>query len=479
MQKEKKTEYSRLKKITETGNTEGLMNVYDIVNKEGLVSLTEADLSRITGTIESTLRNSFKGVVAQDILIIEGEKPEIKVKGKWSVLEQCEEWDLDSFNYFLFNMSKLSTKNRDGNYKFGKMETVREDGKELSKLTFIGPPVDIRSKLNKGTYGSKLLDTQFFKDLMKEEGMSYDYSLNMVSNILRCHVFSAYGGGMNKEKVGMSIRVVPQQIPRLRDLNLPKKLEDITKHAGGLFLVSGHTGDGKSTTVASIINKFNLDPYGRRVITIIEDPVEYIHKSVNAKIIQRRLGENVPSYARATSDALRESTDIVVLGELRTKDEIINALRLAEVGKMVIATIHGNSVAHTVDRFIGEFTTEEQHYRGRLLENLLGILHQNLVVYEGEQFPISSLLLLENEESKSVFRTKGFTRETITEVIESGENLWAVSREEWFKELEADAQELQQQLDQGNITGNGKEEVAMKKLKLLKGDARKVLSISK
>src|SRR5699024_11714640 len=108
----------------------------------------------------------------------------------------------------------------------------------------------------------------------------------------------------------------------------------------------------------------------RRVITVIEDPIEFVHKSQNARIIQRRVGDNVPSYERATNDSLRESSDVVVLGELRSGEEMSNALRLAEVGKFVIATIHANSVPHTVDRLVGEFLNEQEHYRTRLLENL-------------------------------------------------------------------------------------------------------------
>lgn len=470
-------EYSRLKRTKGAEKDTGLLGEYEIIIKEGLQYLEDNEYSRITEIIQSTLKASFRGdMVAQDILILEGEKPEIKVKGRWMVLEQCKEWDLSCFNYFLFNMSKLSTKTRNGVYRLGSERIVRNEGKETTNLKYTGEPVDIRAKNNMGRYGSRVLDKKFFNELMGEEGGSYDYSLNMGDNILRCHVFSAYGGSRG-EKVGLSIRVVPQRIPRLNELNLPKKLEDITNYNSGLFLVSGRTGDGKSTTVASIINKFNRDQYGRRVITIIEDPIEFIHKSVNAKIIQRRLVGNVPSYARATSDALRESTDIVVLGELRGRDEIINALRLAEVGKLVIATIHANSVADTVDRFVGEFASEKEHYRDRLMENLLGILHQNLVVYGGEQFPLSSLLMLEDEDARSVLREKNYTRQAIQGEVNSGKQSWAVSRKVWFEEVYDEAKKLQRKIDRGEVKEEDLTKEELRKLVILKGDAKKALSI--
>lgn len=470
-------EYSRLKKVNAQGSDDRLVSTYDIVMKKGIEYIEDDKYKRITTIIQSTLKASFKeGVVAQDILILEGEKPEIKVKGRWMVLEQTEEWDIDCFNYFLFNMSKLSTTKRNGIYKLGSEQIVRNEGKETSNLKYTGEPVNIRSREYNARYGSRVLDTEFFRDLMDQEGGSYDYSLNMGDNILRCHVYSAYGG-IRGEKVGISIRVVPQRIPRLHELNLPNKLEDITNHSSGLFLVSGRTGDGKSTTVASIVNKFNRDQYGRRVITIIEDPVEFIHKSVNAKIIQRRLGGNVPSYARATSDALRESTDIVVLGELRGKDEIINALRLAETGKLVIATIHANSVADTVDRFVGEFENEKEHYRSRLMENLLGILHQNLMIYEGEQFPLSSLLMLEDDDSRATLRGDNFSRASITKLLEEGNEPWAVSKLDWFNEIKGEAETLRDKIDGGEITRDMVSADAVKKLTILKGDAKKALAI--
>src|SRR5699024_2224341 len=338
----------------------------------------------------------------------------------WQILESCDKWEQDHFNYFLFNMSNISTKNRDGKYYIGEEIVDKKQGNLLgkSKVEYAEGKIDIRSERFKQSYkGDRVLDTQFFTELMRVRGGSYDYSLSMGDKILRCHVYSVYGSGGKEEAAGLAIRVVPKRIPKIHELNLPKKMEDIKSSKGGLFLVSGRTGDGKSTTVASIVNKFNRDNDLRRVITVIEDPIEFVHKSQNARIIQRRVGDNVPSYERATNDSLRESSDVVVLGELRSGEEMSNALRLAEVGKFVIATIHANSVPHTVDRFVGEFLNEQEQYRTRLLENLFGILHQNLIVYEGEQYPMSSLLYIDDEEYRKELRKGKFTRETITSLM--------------------------------------------------------------
>lgn len=471
-------EYTRLSLVQKTGNKMGLKEEYDIIKKDGIRQIDESEKESILTVIRSTFQEAFQGdLEAQDIQLVEGEKPEIKVKGRWLKLEQCEAWQIDHFNYFLFNMSSLSVADRNGFYYVGK-EMIHQDttmGPTRTEFKYLNDKVNIRSPEVIEQTNRIYLDYLFYETLMRERGGSYDYSLNMGTRILRCHVFSVFGEGVRNEKVGFTIRVVPQEIPRLDELNLPDKLQNVTNHMGGLFLVSGRTGDGKSTTVASIINKFNRDQHSRKVITIIEDPIEYVHEPLHAKIIQRRLGDNVPSYARAMSDSLRESTDIVVLGELRERDEIINALRLAEVGKLVIATIHANSVADTVDRFIGEFTSDQKQYRSRLLENLLGILHQNLIVYEGEQYPLSSLLLLEDEESKSVLRKNGFTRAAISELMASDTVDWAVSQSKWFEEQLQMAEDVQKDIEEGHVTEEELEPFEKKLKHLMKPRSREVL----
>lgn len=470
--------YSRVRKvnvteekkqaITRANPNRRLVNAYEVLKVGGVEFLTQQKEKQIIVDIRDTLKGAFqKGFEAQDIMLIEGEKPEIRVKGSWMTLEQCNPWELDHFNYFLFNQSRLSTKERNGKYYVGEEYIFEESGQlgKFSQFKYKNEPIDIRSP--KYAKRIPILDTQFFHHLMQEQGNSYDYSLTLNDNILRCHVYSAYGVGTRQERVAFSIRIVPQEIPKLDTLNLPKRIEDITKHSKGLFLVSGGIGDGKSTTVASIINRFNQSQDKRRVITVVEDPIEYIHNPVNAKIIQRRLGDNVQSYERATTDSLRESSDIVVLGELQSAEEMSNALRLAEVGKLVIATIHANSVAHTVERFVWEFKGDQSQYRNRLLENLLGILHQNLVAYEGEQFPLSSMLLLENEEARKPLREKKFSREAISSIIndDNGKG-WAISQRDWFDEQEQEAYDLMDKIANGEVSENFLAPY-QKKLKLL------------
>lgn len=474
----KKGTHSRLWKLRDAERERQGQDTYEVIRKDGIRFLKEEVKRGIKRTIGETLRESFKeNYEAQDILLFEGEKPEIKVKGIWQVLEQCSVWEQEHFNYFLFNMANMSTKDRDGVYHIGKEYVTRTGGRRgTSKIDYLENKVDIRSRKFIEEYnGDNLLDTKFFHDLMQERGGSYDFSLSYGNYILRCHIYSVFGSGDREVIAGLAIRAVPKRIPKLKELNLPDKLEDITEGKGGLFLVSGRTGDGKSTTVASLVNKYNKYQSKRHVITIIEDPIEFVHKSQNARIIQRRVGENVPSYARATNDSLRESSDVVVLGELRTKEEISNALRLAEVGKLVIATIHANSVAHTIDRFVGEFANETEHYRSRMLENLLGILHQNLIVYNGEQFPVSSMLFIGDDETRKTLREGNFSREVIAKLLDESDYDWAISQKDWFEERYLYALDLKDKLDSGEMSELELEDYQESLLKLLDEDARQII----
>ncbi|MCL9628490.1 type IV pilus twitching motility protein PilT [Bacillus subtilis] len=337
-------------------------------------------------------------VGAQDIFIVEGEVPEFRVKGVLMKVNQFYPWDLDDFNYFLRNVSQQYTKSRD-----------RLD--------------------------DTVLDTKFYSALMRDNEKKYDYSFMFGKKTFRCHVFSASAANDRREKAAIVIRVIPHNIPKILDLNLPKVVEKIPKFQSGLVLVSGRTNDGKSTTVASIVNAINLDMERRKVIVTVEDPIEFHYKQANAKILQRRVGDNVPSFARATEDILREGVDVAVIGELRGEEEMYNALKLAEMGKLVISTIHADSVAATVDRFVGEFSADIQsNIRSRLVENLLAIVHQNLDIYKGEQYPIASALLISDKEIRDKLRAAP-TRDGINKLLEEGDPTWAVTREDAYKEL--------------------------------------------
>src|SRR5699024_10572659 len=186
------------------------------IRKNGIRYIKESELESISKVIREVFTEACKeGYEAQDILLNEGEKPEIRVKGRWKVLEQCEAWELKHFNYFLFNMSPISTKERDGNYYMGEEVVKEQEGKMVSKseIEYAGTKVNIRSRQIMERYGNRFLDSNFFHDLMKEREGSYDYSLSYGNYILRCHVYSVYGTGERTQVAGLSIRLVPKRIP--------------------------------------------------------------------------------------------------------------------------------------------------------------------------------------------------------------------------------------------------------------------------
>lgn len=341
---------------------------------------------------------------AQDIFLIEGERPIFRVSGALIKQLALPIWHQEVFDSFIFKL-------------FGESDETRLEG-----------------------YFEHVL-----KKLGRAEGTgngftSYDFNSVHGNSNLRCHMYTAHPKGDLRDRRSsqliMNIRVIPQEIPAIEDLNLPD-ISPIFKREHGILLVSGRAGDGKSTTMAAIVNEFNHMTDKSRIILTVEDPIEFVHANRNAFIIQKRVGDNVSSYARATEDALREDADIVVLGELRGEAEMRNAIRLAEVGKLVIATIHSNSVPDTIERYIGEFSGEDkEQIRSRLLSNLCGVIHQNLIVKDGEQYPFVSMCLVDNEETAKRLREIN-SREGLEKLIRNSDSPYILSRQDGFDYLES------------------------------------------
>lgn len=351
-------------------------------------------------------------VGAQDVLIAEGEVIDFKIRGRWVKQSQLDVWDMEDVIIFL---NKIC-------------------GRETLTRTGYGNPYTLEDNPNYEKMNMRTVDMLFFSTLMNDYKKSYDFSAHL-SKTLRVHVYSSFANNVSQEKATIAIRLVPNEIPDLESLNLPSIVNDVQKKQSGLFVVSGHTGAGKTTTGASIVKKINMDMDTRRTILTVEDPIEFVHDSANGRVIQRQLKVNVLSYADASTDAVRQSVDVVYFGELKTVDEMHSALRLAEMGKLVIATMHANSVADAVDRFVGEFSSDiQESVRSRLLENLVGILHQNLKVYNDKQFPVASVLMISTAGVRAQIRGS-FTREKINTFMESNDTPWAVSTMSAFQEL--------------------------------------------
>ncbi|HCU37433.1 MAG TPA: type IV pili twitching motility protein PilT [Armatimonadetes bacterium] len=190
--------------------------------------------------------------------------------------------------------------------------------------------------------------------------------------------------------VAAALRLIPRKIPTIRDLGLPAVFERIAQRPRGLFLVTGPTGSGKSTTLASIINHINLER-AEHIITI-EDPIEYLHDHKKSIINQRELGEDTHAFNNALRSALREDPDVLLVGEMRDLATIKLAITCAETGHLVMATLHTNNAAESVDRMIDVFPAEEQEQiRVQLSNNLVAIASQQLLPRAGQPGRIAAI----------------------------------------------------------------------------------------
>ncbi len=175
-----------------------------------------------------------------------------------------------------------------------------------------------------------------------------------------------------------AFRLIPKQIKTLRDLNLPESLEKLIHHSQGLIIVTGRTGQGKSTTLASLVNSINMK-YRKHIITI-EDPIEYVYPKGRSIITQREVYSDTLSWKRALRAALREDPDVVLIGEMRDYETISLALTVAETGHLVFSTLHTSSAPETINRIIDVFPAQQQNQvRTQLAENLRAVITQVLL----------------------------------------------------------------------------------------------------
>ena len=173
-------------------------------------------------------------------------------------------------------------------------------------------------------------------------------------------------------------RTIPTDIPMMEELDLPPVMRRFAELEKGIVLVTGPTGSGKSTTLASLINHINL--YHPKHILTVEDPVEFFHTSKKALINHREVGTDTKTFARALKSALREDPDVILVGEMRDHETISLALTAAETGHLVFGTLHSSSAAKTIDRVIDVFPTgDKDMIRAMMASSLQGVVAQTLL----------------------------------------------------------------------------------------------------
>src|SRR3954453_23885388 len=175
----------------------------------------------------------------------------------------------------------------------------------------------------------------------------------------------------------MVLRQIPNGMLTFQQIGLPRMAEQICRRPRGIFLVTGRTGSGKSTTLASMVNYIN-ENFDRHIITM-EDPIEFYHNHKKSVVVQREVGVDVPSFSEAIRRALRQDPDVMLVGEMRDLATIGAAITAAETGHLVFGTLHTSGAASTINRIIDAFPTDQQEQiRVQLANNLIAVLSQSL-----------------------------------------------------------------------------------------------------
>ena len=259
---------------------------------------------------------------------------------------------------------------------------VKQDGSDLHLISGNQPRIRVYGELLPVKYRelSKSETLALLHEIMsksKRDAFASRNSLDFAYSIpglarFRVNVLRHIGG------IGAVLRVVPQTLKSLDELNMAPVLKSLTRHKRGLILTTGPTGSGKSTTLAALIDDINATRKGH--IITIEDPIEFVYARKLCLISQREVGTHARSFASALHSALREDPDAILVGEMRDLETIALALTAAETGVLVLGTLHTNSAIATVDRIVNAFPAGEQaRIRTMLSTSLVGVVSQQLV----------------------------------------------------------------------------------------------------
>lgn len=261
------------------------------------------------------------------------------------------------------------------------------------------------------------------QQVMLKEKLEIDFSTKLDSDVrFRVNAFHQING------LAASFRVIPNEIKTYEELYLPDTLAKLAMKEKGLILVTGPTGSGKSTTLATMIDTIN-DKLRKHIITV-EDPIEFVHSSKNSLINQRELGHDTWSFTAALRSALREDPDVILVGEMRDLETVSLALTAAETGHLVLATLHTSSATKTIDRVIDMYPKEQQtQIRSMLAESLEAVVAQTLLPKKDGtgRVPVLEILIANTAVRNLVREEKTYQ---IPSIIQSGSKEGMQSRDQ-------------------------------------------------
>ncbi len=289
---------------------------------------------------------------------------------------------------------------------------VKYDASDLHLAVGRPPAVRIRGELrNLGTTPLTPEDTvSLMKSITPERhqqslgehgGADFGFAFGELARF-RVSIFKQKGN------VGLVLRQIPGKLRSFDQIGLPPVMKDVCLRPRGLVLVTGPTGSGKTTSLATMIDFINTER-ADHIITI-EDPIEYYHRHKKCMVTQRELGVDVPTFVEALKRALRQDPDVILVGEMRDLDTISTAITAAETGHLVFATLHTTGAAETINRIVDAFPTNQQaQIRTQLAATLLGVISQTLIpTADGTGRVAAFELMFANDPIKALIR-KGET----------------------------------------------------------------------
>lgn len=300
------------------------------------------------------------------------------------------------------------------------------------------PMIRVNGKLIKLTENIlKDSDTlMYMKNMLTDEQLNtfksqgeLDFAYVSEDNI-RCRV-NAF---KQMNKISIAIRIISSKIKSFADLYLPEKLTEFASLQSGLVLVTGATGSGKSTTLASIIDYINENTC-QHIITL-EDPVEYVYEYKKSLINQREIGRDTSSFACGLRNSLREDPDVILVGEMRDRETIETALTAAETGHLVFATLHTRDAVATVNRIIDIFPDKQQQVRSMLAECLQGIIAQELIYSTKLQQMLPVVEIMLSTPAVQNLIREGKTHQ-LKSYLQTGQQYGMFTKEYYFQQLKA------------------------------------------
>ncbi len=336
-------------------------------------------------------------------------------------------------------------------------EILKRDGSDLHFMA--GDPPRIRQYGILSSIRAERLGADFVREALYEimprkaldrfesrDGTDFAYTLGSVARF-RVNVLRQLNG------LGGVFRAIPSKAQTLEQLKMPDAVRNLCKVSNGLILVTGKTGSGKSTTLAAMIDDLNTRIKGH--ILTIEDPIEFVHPRKNCLISQREVGVHAESFATALLSALREDPDVILVGELRDLETIGTAITAAEMGILVMATLHTNGAAATIDRVVNVFPADKQsHVRTMLSTSLRGVVSQQLLTRKGVAGRVAAHEVLINTPAAANLIRQG-KMDQLESTMQSGAAAGMRTMDSALEQL----------FDQGLISGRSAYEKSMNKTK--------------